>query len=69
MNWESERINIDGEYLNNLRYVDDIVLIADDLKEAKGILEELIAVTEKVGLEITEKTKMNKNPMTTLRLD
>lgn len=44
------RINIDGEFLNNLKCVDDIVLIADSFDQAQTMLQELHAITEKVSL-------------------
>lgn len=38
---ENRGINIDEKKLNNLRCLDDIVLIADNLKDASSKLEEL----------------------------
>lgn len=50
---------IDGERLNNLRFADDIVLMSDNLGEAKEMLEELQQAIHKVGLKINyNKTKM-----------
>lgn len=37
---------------NYLRFVDDIVLIADNLKEANDMLTELVQVLKSVGLEM-----------------
>lgn len=43
LDWEQKGIINDGEY-NNQRFADDVVLIADNLKEAEDMLKELIKV-------------------------
>jgi len=59
LEWEQRGINIDGKRLNNLRFADDIVLIADDIQEAQEMLTELANARTKVGLQInTQKTKI-----------
>ncbi len=41
LNWEKNGININGEYLNNLRFAEDVVLIAKDKEELHTMIEEL----------------------------
>ena len=38
LNWENKGLNIDGRNLTNLRFADDIVLLADNLKDIKDML-------------------------------
>ncbi len=53
------RIRTDGEYLNNLKYSDDVVLIAKNIEELEVMLTELITEGGKVGLNINfQKTKI-----------
>lgn len=54
LNWDGREINIDGSYLNNLRFADDIVLLSNNISELKN-MEQLNNATKKVGL------KMNLN--------
>ncbi|XP_068250789.1 uncharacterized protein [Palaemon carinicauda] len=52
------RINIHGEYLNNLRYEDDLVLISESREELQKMVEDLNRESISVGLKINmEKTK------------
>ena len=52
-------IRIDGSYLNNLRFADDIVLISSDVSEHGEMLEQFNNATKKVGLRINlGKTKV-----------
>ena len=44
-------ININGEYLSNLRFADDIVLMAVDLDQAQVMLQQLNVEANKVGLQ------------------
>lgn len=41
MNWEGKGIKINIEYLNNLRFVYDIVLISRDIDELKEMTNKL----------------------------
>lgn len=63
--WEQKGIKIDGPYLNNLRFVDDIVLIASDINELKEMLEQLNNAAGAVGLKMNVgKTKiMTETPV------
>lgn len=62
LEWEDKGINVDGEYLSNLRFADDIVIISDDLGEIGDMLRELHAAAKRVGLSINfNKTKLMTN--------
>lgn len=52
VNWDRKGINIDGEYLNHLRFADDIVLIADNAKDASEMLRSMYEASLEVGLKI-----------------
>lgn len=61
-NWDNLGINIDGEYLNHLRFTDDIMLIADRLDDAQKMLDDLNNSTRQVGLNINfSKTQFMTN--------
>ena len=62
-NWEKKGILIDGEYLNNLRFANDAVVVAEDIQELKLMLNELNEIAKKAGLNMNmSKTKiMSKN--------
>lgn len=45
LDWEHVGPNIDGKRLNNLRFSDDMVLIADNFKDAALLREELRQAT------------------------
>ena len=52
-------INIDGEYLNHLRFADDIILISHNMTDMKTMIEELNRESKKCGLKINiTKTKI-----------
>jgi len=57
LNWQEKAfgIKIDNTYLNNLRFADDIVLVAKTPQELQIMVTELHNESSKVGL------KMNKN--------
>ena len=52
LDWDQKGIRIDGEYLNNLRFADDIVLLANNVNELQGMVEDLNKESKKVGLEM-----------------
>ena len=53
------RIKISGRNINNLRYTDDITLMAEIEKELKGLLMKVKEENEKVGLKLNiQKTKI-----------
>ena len=58
MNWEGYGIKINGEYPNNLRFADDIVLIGKDREQLVKMIRELLSKCEKMGLKVNaRKTK------------
>lgn len=58
LKWSKKGININGEYLNNIRYADDIVLISESKHEIQEMTQELSDEGEKKGLSMNiNKTK------------
>ena len=64
-------IKIAGRNINNLRYADDITLIAESKEELKSLLMKVKQKSEKVGLKLNiQKTKiMASGPITSWELD
>ena len=60
------RIKIARRHINNLRYADDITLIAESEEELKSLLMKVKEKSEKVGLKVNiQKTKiMASGPIT-----
>ncbi len=55
-------IKIDGEYLNNLKFADDIVLLSESEGNLQKMIENLNRVSLKVGLKMNmKKTKVMFN--------
>ena len=62
MDWEGKGININGEYLNHLRFADDIILISETPEELQVMLNDLNRESLKVGLKMNRsKTKVMFN--------
>ena len=63
-------IKIAGRNINNLRYADDITLMADS-KELKSLLMKVKEVSEKAGLKLNiQKTKnVASSPITSWQID
>ena len=59
-------IKIAGKNINNLRYVDDIMLMSESEEELKSLLMKVKEESEKVGLKLTiQNTKiMASSPLT-----
>jgi len=59
-------IKIAGKNINNLRYADDITLMAESNEELKSILMKAKEASDKVGLKLNiQKTKiMASDPIT-----
>ena len=59
-------IKIAGRNINNLRYADDITLMAENEEELKSLLRKMKEESEKVGLKLNiQKTKiMASSPIT-----
>ena len=64
-------IKIAGRNLNNLRYTDDITLMAESEEELKSLLMRVKEESEKVGLKLNiQKTKtMASGPITSWEID
>ena len=70
--WETQAgIKIAGRNINNLRYADDITLMAESEKELKSLLMKVKEESEKVGLKLNiQKTKiMVSGPITSWGID
>ena len=65
------RIKIAGRNINNLRYADDITLMAESEEELKSLLMKVKEESEKVGLTLNiQKTKfMASGPITSWEID
>ena len=64
-------IKIAGRNINNLRYADDTILIAESEEELKSLLMKVKEESEKVGLKLNiQKTKiMTSCPITSWEID
>ena len=64
-------IKITGRNLNNLRYADDITLMAESEEELKSLLMKVKEESEKVGLKLNiQQTKiMASSPITPWQID
>ena len=59
LDWSGMGININGRFLNNLRFADDIVLIAPNLEELETMLTQLNEMSQRIGLKMNlSKTKI-----------
>ena len=65
------RIKIAGRNINNLRYADDTILMADNKEELKSFLMKVKEESEKAGLKLNiQKTKiMASGPITSWEID
>ena len=65
------RIKISGRNSNNLRYADDITLMAESEEELKSLLMKVKEESEKVGLKLNiQKMKiMRSNPITSWEIN
>lgn len=64
LDWKDRGIKINGEFLNNLRFADNVVLIAGNLMELIQNAEEFLDLCEKGGLTVnTNKTKFLANSL------
>ena len=64
-------IKIVGRNINNLRYADDTILLAESEEELKSLLMKVKEDSEKVGLKLhIQKTKiMASSPITSWEID
>ena len=65
------RLKIAGRNINNLRYADDTIIMAESKKELKRLLMKVKEESEKVGLKLNiQKTKiMASGPITSWEID
>ena len=68
---EQAGIKISGRNINNLRYADDTILMAESEEELKSLLMNVKEESEKVGLKLNiQKTKiMVFSPITSWQID
>ena len=64
-------ISIARRNINNLRYADDTILMAESKEELKNLLMKVKVESEKAGLKLTiQKTKvMASSPVTSWQID
>ena len=64
-------IKIAGRNINNLRYADDTILMAETEEELKSLLMKVKEESEKVGLNLNiQKTKITaSSPITSWKID
>ena len=64
-------IKIAGRNINNLRYADDTILMAESEEELKSLLMKVKVKSEKVGVKLNiQKTKiMASGPITSWEID
>ena len=59
LNWENKGVKIDGEFLSNLRFADDIFLCTETPQERQQMLHELSDESRRMGLKMNiAKTKV-----------
>ena len=59
LNWENKGVKIDGEFLSNLRFADDIFLCTERPQELQQMLQELSDESRQMGLKMNiTKTKV-----------
>ena len=59
LKWENKGVQIDGEFLSNLRFVDDIFLCTETPQELQQMLQELSGESRRMGLKMNiAKTKV-----------
>ena len=66
-----DRIKIAGRNINNLRYADNTILMAESEEELKSFLIKVKEESEKGGLKLNlQKTKiMSSSPVTSWKID
>ena len=70
LNWEHKGVKIDGEFLSNLRFADDIFLCTETPQELQRMLQELSDESRRMGLKmnsaktnvmVVDNTPINEN--------
>ena len=69
--WAQAGIKISGRNINNLRYADDSILIAESKEELKSLLMKVKEESEKAGLKLNVKTTkiMASSSITSWQID
>ena len=62
-------IKIAGKNINNLRYADDTILMAESEEELKSLLMKVKEESEKVGLNIQKMKIMASGPITSWEIE
>lgn len=66
LQWEGKGIDINGKFLSNLRFADDIVLFSTSSKQLEKMLTDLSDSSNTIGLQLnTSKTKVATNSIQT----
>ena len=52
LNWENKGLRVNGKYLNNLRFADDIVLIETSLDDMITMIKDMNKASENIGLRL-----------------
>ncbi|KAK6751174.1 hypothetical protein RB195_002879 [Necator americanus] len=62
LSWEERGLRVDGRFLSNLRFADNIILFSSSTNEAETMLNELNEAGKRIGLRINrKKTQFMKN--------
>jgi hypothetical protein len=62
LNWKGRGININGEYTSDLRFADEIVIMAETLQDLQLMLNDLADTSARIGLRMNlDKTKVMFN--------
>ncbi|XP_039301488.1 uncharacterized protein LOC120356603, partial [Nilaparvata lugens] len=62
LEWEGRGLRINGQELTNLRFADDVMIIASSAIEMKGMIEKLVGASEAMGLHLNaQKTRIMTN--------
>ena len=61
LNWENKGVNIDGEFLSNLRFADDTILCTETPQELQQILMRLKMNIAKTKVMVVDNTPINVN--------
>ena len=62
-------IKIAGRNINNLRYADDTILMAESEEELKSLLMKVKKESEKIGLKLNKTKIMASGPITSQQID
>jgi hypothetical protein len=62
LDWKGRGININGEYITQLRFADDIVVMAETMEDHSAMLADLCRASDRVSLKMNmDKTKIMFN--------